>query len=64
MLLSEHLKRSVQNSLPVLSTFIAPSILPQIPRLSFTSSHSSSNPHTISGKNKSIRQHQTGHSES
>lgn len=64
MLLSEHLKRSVQNSLPVPSTSIAPSILPQVPRLSFTSSHSSSNPHTISGKNKSIRRHQTENSES
>lgn len=64
MLLSEHLKRSVQNSLPVPSTSIAPSILPQVPRLSFTSTHSSSNPHAISGKNKRIRQHQTGHSES
>lgn len=64
MLLSEHLKRSVQNSLPVPSTSIAPSILPQVPRLCFTSSHSSSNPHTISGKNKRIRQHQRGHSES
>lgn len=60
---------STEQSPPVLSTSIALFSLPQAPRLSFTSSHSSSNPqtpedsHTVSGKNKSIRQHQTRYSE-